>query len=92
VALEVATTGVTVNAICPGWVRTELVEAQILARAKKLGVSTEEAAEDILREKQPSKQFATVEQIADAVLFLCSPAGANIRGISLPVDGGWTAQ
>jgi len=91
-ALELATTGVTVNAICPGWVRTELVEVQISARAKQLGVSQEDAAVDILTEKQPSKSFVTVEQIADTVLFLCSPAASNIRGIALPVDGAWTAQ
>jgi len=91
-ALELATSGVTVNAICPGWVRTELVEMQITARAKQLGVSQEEAAVDLLTEKQPSKQFVTVEQLADAVLFLCSPSASNIRGIAFPVDGGWTAQ
>jgi len=81
-----------VNAICPGWVRTELVEVQIEARAKQLGISVVAAAEDILTEKQPSKQFSTVEQIADTVLFLCSPSASNIRGVSIPVDGGWVAQ
>jgi len=91
-ALELATSGVTVNAVCPGWVRTDLVEIQIAARSKQLGISTEAAADDILKEKQPSRQFCTVDQIADAVLYLCSPGANNIRGVSLPVDGGWTAQ
>jgi len=91
-ALELATTGVTVNAVCPGWVRTDLVEIQIAAKAKQLGMTQEAAANEILKEKQPSRQFSTVNQIADTVLFLCSPSAQNIRGISLPVDGGWTAQ
>jgi 3-hydroxybutyrate dehydrogenase len=92
VALETATTGVTCNAICPGWVLTPLVQKQIddLAAAEKL---TPQAAQaKLLGEKQPSLQFATPEQIADTAVFLCSDAAAQIRGIALPVDGGWTAQ
>jgi len=91
-ALELATTGITANAICPGWVRTELVQKQIDARAKMEAVSTEQAAQRLLAEKQPSLQFTTPEQIAELVLFLCSPAADNIRGSTFNLDGGWTAQ
>jgi 3-hydroxybutyrate dehydrogenase len=92
VALETAGSGITCNAVCPGWVRTELVEPQIAARAEALGVSLEEGARDLLAEKQPSRQFVTVEQIGSLVVFLCSDAAAQITGAALPVDGGWTAQ
>ena len=92
VALETAGTGITCNAICPGWVRTELVEPQIVARAKSLGVAIEEGGRSMLAEKQPSRQFVTVEQLGEVVLFLCSPAASQITGVALPVDGGWTAQ
>jgi len=92
VALETAGTGITCNAICPGWVRTELVEPQIAARAKALGVDIEEGGRNMLAEKQPSRQFVTVEQLGEVVVFLCSPAANQITGIALPVDGGWTAQ
>lgn len=92
VALETATTGVTCNAICPGWVLTPLVQKQIddLAASEKLSPSA--ARMQLLGEKQPSLEFATPEQIAAAALFLCSNEAAQIRGIALPVDGGWTAQ
>ena len=92
VALETAGTGITSNAICPGWVRTELVEPQIVARAKTLGVDIEEGGRSMLAEKQPSRQFVTVEQLGEVVVFLCSPAANQITGVALPVDGGWTAQ
>jgi len=92
VALETATSGITCNAICPGWVLTPLVQKQIDDRAAREKTSVEKARVELLREKQPSLEFATPEQIGAAALFLCSPAAAQIRGIALPVDGGWTAQ
>lgn len=91
-ALETAETGVTVNAIAPGWVLTPLVEAQIHARARTEGKSFDEARRDLLAEKQPSRQFVTPAQIGALVVFLCSPAADQIRGQSLGIDGGWTAQ
>jgi 3-hydroxybutyrate dehydrogenase len=92
VALETATTGITCNAICPGWVLTSLVQKQIDDRAAKEKMPVEEAKRELLAEKQPSIEFATPEQIGAAAVFLCSEAAAQIRGIALPVDGGWTAQ
>ena len=92
VALETATTGITCNAICPGWVLTPLVQKQIDERAAREKISVEAAKIKLLGEKQPSLEFATPEQIGAAALFLCSPAAAQIRGVALPVDGGWTAQ
>jgi 3-hydroxybutyrate dehydrogenase len=92
VALEAAGSGITCNAICPGWTRTELVEPQIAARAKSLGVGVDEGARDLLAEKQPSKQFVTIDQLGALAVFLCSDAAAQITGASIPVDGGWTAQ
>ncbi len=91
-ALENATTGVTCNAICPGWVLTPLVQKQVDARAAKDGVDNLEATRRLLGEKQPSLQFTTPEQLGDLAVFLCSPAGANVRGVAWQVDGGWTAQ
>jgi len=92
VALETAETGITCNAFCPGWVRTELVERQIHDRAGALGVSVDEGARDLLSEKQPSKTFVTVDQLARLVLFLCSDAADQITGTAIPIDGGWTAR
>ena len=92
VALETATTGVTCNAICPGWVLTPLVQQQIDARAAREGIPVEQARKELLAEKQPSGAFTTAEQLAGLVLFLCSDAAEQIRGAALPVDGGWTAQ
>jgi len=92
VALETAGSGVTCNSINPGWVRTPLVEKQIEAKAKQNNISIGAAAEELLREKQPSKQFVSVEQLAGTVIFLCSENANQITGISVPVDGGWTAQ
>ena len=91
-ALENATTGVTVNAVCPGWVLTPLVQKQVDARAAQAGISEDEAKRQLLAEKQPSLQFTTPEQLAELVVFMCSPAGDNIRGVAWNVDGGWTAQ
>ena len=91
-ALETAETGVTVNAIAPGWVLTPLVEAQIQARAEAEGKSFHQAMRELLAEKQPSRQFVTPAQIGDLVVFLCSPAADQIRGQTIGVDGGWTAQ
>jgi 3-hydroxybutyrate dehydrogenase len=92
VALETATTPVTVNAICPGWVLTPLVQKQVDARAEQAGISQEEAKRQLLAEKQPSLQFTTPEELAGLAVFLCSPAAANIRGAAINVDGGWVAQ
>ncbi len=92
IALENATTGVTCNAICPGWVLTPLVQKQVDARAAKDGVDNDEAVRRLLGEKQPSLQFTTPEQLGDLAVFLCSPAGDNVRGVAWQVDGGWTAQ
>jgi 3-hydroxybutyrate dehydrogenase len=92
VALETATTGITCNAICPGWVLTPLVERQINERASREGISIDQAKADLLSEKQPSHEFATPGQLGALTVFLCSEAAAQIRGVALPVDGGWTAQ
>ena len=92
VALECATSGVTVNAICPGWVLTPLVQKQVDARAEQQGVSHDEAKRQLLAEKQPSLQFTTPEQLGELALFMCSAAGDNIRGVAWNVDGGWVAQ
>ena len=92
VALETAGTGITCNAICPGWTHTALIQQQIVARAQALGVTVEEGERELLSEKQPSKQFVTTEQLGALVVFLCSEAAAQLTGASIPVDGGWTAQ
>jgi 3-hydroxybutyrate dehydrogenase len=92
VALETARTGITCNAICPGWVLTPLVQKQIDAIAARERLAHDAARMKLLGEKQPSLEFATPEQIGAAARFLCSQAAAQIRGIALPVDGGWTAQ
>jgi len=92
VALETAGSGITSNAICPGWTRTELIEPQIAARATALGVDIEAGGRDLLAEKQPSRQFVSVDQLGQLAVFLCSEAAAQITGTALPIDGGWTAQ
>ncbi|MEY2656290.1 MAG: D-beta-hydroxybutyrate dehydrogenase [Pseudomonadota bacterium] len=92
VALEAATSGVTVNAICPGWVLTPLVEKQILARAQAAGISREQAERELLGEKQPTLRFTTPEQLGSLAVFMCSPAGDNVCGVAWNVDGGWVAQ
>jgi 3-hydroxybutyrate dehydrogenase len=91
-ALETAGRGITCNAICPGWVLTPLVAAQIRARAEASGRSFDEEAEALLAEKQPSKTFTTPEQLGGIAVFLCSDAAANITGTNITSDGGWTAQ
>jgi 3-hydroxybutyrate dehydrogenase len=92
VALENATRGITCNAICPGFVLTPLVEQQIGDRATQSGLTKQEAMCELLREKQPTETFTTVEEIAALAIFLCSPEAANITGASLPIDGGWMAR
>ena len=91
VALEVAQSGVTANAICPGYVKTPLVEAQITDQAKARGISEEAVMRDVILAAQPTKQFVTVEQLAGLLLYLCAEAGASVNGAILSVDGGWTA-
>jgi 3-hydroxybutyrate dehydrogenase len=91
-ALETAGQGITANAICPGWVRTALVEKQISAIAHEKGIDQEAAARELLSEKQPSLQFVTPEQLGGTAVFLCSPAADQITGASLSVDGGWVSR
>ena len=91
VALETAEDGITCNAICPGYVLTPLVEKQIPETAAARGISEEAVKRDVLLAAQWTKKFVTVEQLAGVALFLCSDAADNITGVSLPVDGGWTA-
>src|SRR6266481_7505885 len=92
VGLETAGSGVTCNAVCPGWVRTPLVEKQIGDIAAERGISQKQAAEELLAEKQPSLDFASVEQLGGTVAFLCSAAADQITGTAISVDGGWTAR
>lgn len=92
VALEVAERGVTVNAVCPGYVLTPLVEKQIPDTARARGITEEEVKRDVLLKAQPTKKFVTVDQLGDTALFLCSDAAASMTGTALTMDGGWTAQ
>ena len=91
-ALENATSGVTCNAICPGWVLTPLVQKQVDAKAAALGISNEEAKRQLLAEKEPSLQFTTPEELGALAVFLCSAAADNVRGVAWNMDGGWAAQ
>ena len=91
VALETSREPITANAICPGYVLTPLVEAQIPDTMEKYGMSREEVIEKVMLERQPSKEFATTEQMGGTALFLCSDAAAQITGTTISVDGGWTA-
>jgi 3-hydroxybutyrate dehydrogenase len=91
-ALENATTGVTCNAICPGWVLTPLVQKQVDAKAQALKLSNEEATKLLLGEKEPSMQFTTPEELGALAVFFCSPAAGNVRGVAWNMDGGWAAQ
>jgi 3-hydroxybutyrate dehydrogenase len=91
VALEVAEKNITVNAICPGYVHTPLVDKQIGDQAKARGISEDEVVKTVILGAQPTKKFTTVEQIGDFAVFLCSDSAQNITGAILPIDGGWTA-
>ena len=91
VALETAEDPITCNAICPGYVLTPLVEAQIPDTMEKYGMDRDTVVREVLLERQPSKQFATVEQIGGTVVFLCSPNAEQITGTTISIDGGWTA-
>jgi 3-hydroxybutyrate dehydrogenase len=91
-AVETAEEGIRVNAICPGFVHTPLVQKQIEDRAREAGISEERATREIILAPQPTKEFVTVEQIAATAVFLCSEGAAQINGASLAVDGGWTAR
>lgn len=92
VALEVAEQGITVNAICPGYVWTPLVERQIPDTAEARGISEQEVINDVLLHAQPTKKFVTVDQLGGLAMFLCSDDAASMTGTALPIDGGWTAQ
>jgi 3-hydroxybutyrate dehydrogenase len=91
-ALENAQTGVTCNAICPGWVLTPLVQKQVDDRAAREGISNEQARKALLAEKQPSGEFVTPEELGALAVFFCSPAGDQVRGVAWNMDGGWAAQ
>lgn len=92
VALENATTGITCNAICPGWVLTPLVQKQVDAKAAAQGISNADATKQLLGEKEPSLQFTTPDELGALAVFFCSPAGNNVRGVAWNMDGGWSAQ
>lgn len=91
-ALETAEHGITVNAICPGYVLTPLVEKQIPETAKARGITEQEVIRDVLLHAQPTRKFVTTEEIGDLAVFLCTPGARSITGTALPIDGGWTAQ
>jgi 3-hydroxybutyrate dehydrogenase len=91
-ALETAQTGITCNAICPGWVLTPLVQKQVDARAVAGGISNEEAKRELLAEKQPSGEFVTPEELGALAVFMCSEAAKQVRGVAWNMDGGWVAQ
>jgi 3-hydroxybutyrate dehydrogenase len=91
-ALETAEANITCNAICPGYVYTPLVEAQIDGQAKSHGIPREQVIRDVLLAQQPNKRFATVDELGALSVFLASDAAASITGTALPVDGGWTAH
>jgi 3-hydroxybutyrate dehydrogenase len=92
IAIEAANSGVTCNAICPGWVLTALVKTQIEARAAAQGIPYQQAHDDLLREKQPMLQYTTPEKIGGLAVFLCSEAASTMTGAALSIDGGWVAQ
>ncbi|HEY0419192.1 MAG TPA: 3-hydroxybutyrate dehydrogenase [Acetobacteraceae bacterium] len=91
-ALEAAESGVTCNAVCPGYVWTPLVEKQVAAQATAHGISREEVVRKVFLAEQPTRRFATVEEVAGTVRFLCGPDAGSITGTAIPVDGGWTAH
>jgi 3-hydroxybutyrate dehydrogenase len=92
IAIEAANSGVTCNAICPGWVLTPLVKQQIEARAAAQGITFQQAHDDLLREKQPMLQYTTPEKIGGLTVFLCGEAASTMTGAAVSIDGGWTAQ
>ena len=92
IGLETAGSGITCNALCPGWVHTELVQKQIDVLAQNQSISLEEATKLLLSAKEPSMQFTTPKDIGEMVVFLCSVAGGNMTGGEIPMDGGWAAQ
>ena len=92
VALETAEHGITVNAICPGYVLTPLVEKQIPETAKARGITEDEVVKNVLLHAQPTHKFVTTEQIGELAVFLCTRAAASITGAAIPIEGGWTAQ
>jgi 3-hydroxybutyrate dehydrogenase len=91
-ALETAPTGITCNAICPGWVLTPLVQKQVDARAAQENISNDAAKKNLLAEKQPSGEFVTPEQLGALAVFMCSDAASQVRGVAWNMDGGWVAQ
>lgn len=91
-ALETATSGITCNAICPGWVLTPLVQKQVDAKALALNISNDEAKKLLLGEKEPSQQFTTPQELGALAVFFCSEAANNVRGVAWNMDGGWVAQ
>ena len=91
-AIELANSGITVTAICPGWVLTPLVEKQLHARMERDGKTLEQVTHELVSEKQPMVKFTTPEQVGGLALFLCSDAASTITGVPLSIDGGWTAQ
>lgn len=92
VALEVAESGITCNAVCPGYVRTPLVEKQVVDQARVHNLPEEQVIRDVILAAQPNKRFLEADELAEFVLFLCSPAGAGMTGAALAMDGGWTAR
>jgi 3-hydroxybutyrate dehydrogenase len=92
IAIETANSGITCNAICPGWVLTPLVKKQIEARAAAQGIPYQQAHDDLVREKQPMLQYTTPEKIGGLAVFLCSEAASTMTGTALSIDGGWVAQ
>lgn len=92
VALETATTGITCNAICPGWVLTPLVQRQVDAKAKENNLTQDQATEQLLGEKEPTKKFTTPEELGELALFFCSQASNNVTGVAWNMDGGWLAH
>ena len=92
VALEVAQAGITVNAICPGYVRTPLVDAQIPDQARTRGISEDEVIRQVILANQPTRRFVGLDELAAIALFLASDAARSITGAMIAVDGGWTAQ